>query len=377
MRKLNQSDFAVFLLGALVGIYGNWLISFFERLDFNPVYDWVFFVLLGLAVGSFVTFSTYLISAFRGKWRPSLFAGAHVSLTMVSFIFQSIFSLQHKYSLFENGVFWIIGTAIFFSIVPIEWISFRERKYILKTRWKKPKIGILNDMEWNVTNKEILTYTDVPPQKWKELFKSSSSYDIELINVNHNFDKYVAILNPYGGVYPETNLRNLSTLKKIIAFVDSGGVFVNIADIPTYWAYHVKLKRKVDTTKPIYTVSQNQLIPIRPFQLTPLMKELGLSVLNVSPLNQNFGGFSQNPTSIVSERIAILESNIENLVPTNRIGNIDTTAFFTVKYGEGDFLFSLIFLSHANHNQQAKETITKAIVQSTLKKLEEKIKLHK
>jgi hypothetical protein len=386
MRKLNERDFAAFLLGALVGIYGNWLISFFERLHFNLPFDWVFFTLLGLAIAAFVTFSTYIIAAFRDSWHPNVLAGSHIHLTFFCFLFQASF-ISGEPPITENMVFWVIGTAIFSTIVPIEWVTFRKQNHDLKQRWKNPKIGILNNVEWDATNKEILTYTDVPPEQWAQLFKKAG-LDAHLINLSQNLDYYVAILNPYGGAYPETNLRNLSELKKIIAFTGKGGVFVNIADIPTYWAYNKKLERKIDTTQPIFVTSNNHLVSRRLFELTPLMKELGLSILKVSPLPQNFSNFTTQKTNIFSERVAIMESNLQNVIPLNtivvvgqctdvecHISYVHVTAFFIAKYGAGDFIFSLIFLHDGKHSQQERDIIKKAIVQSTVVHLKEKIKL--
>lgn len=189
-------------------------------------------------------------------------------------------------------------------------------------------------------------------------------------------------------MYPEVDLRNLTILRKVLDFVDNGGIFVNVSDIPTYWAYHVKLKRKVDTTKAIFTYSNNQLTPIRPFQLTPLMKELGLSILNIR-LKQDFSSFSQSQVNIFSERVAIMESNLLKLIPENILVNVNgcsdekwdisylhLSAFFAAKYGEGDFIFSLAFLHNGIHSTQEKEIVKRAIVQASLNKIDEFSKLH-
>ena len=232
-------------------------------------------------------------------------------------------------------------------------------------------------MGWDSKNSEISGWTDTSPEDWAKLIKRSD-FNVKFIKINDDFDQFVAVLNPYGSVYPETNLRSLSSQRKLLSFVEDGGIFVNVSDIPTYYAYDVKLKRRVDTTKPIFRVNKDkQLLPIRLFQLTPLMKELGLSVLNLPPQPLNFKRFSELEIDIVSERVAVIESTIETLIPTIPIGKINTTAFFAVPYGKGDFIFSLLFLSHPSHNQTAKMTIKRAIVEVMSEKIKQKQKVHK
>ena len=260
-------------------------------------------------------------------------------------------------------------------------------EFVLKHRWKEPlKIGVLNDMKWDINNKEIFAWSDVPPNDWKngiERFAKEQkvSVEVELINVRRKFDSYTAILNPYGGVYPELDLKNFSTLEKIVDYVRDGGLFINVADIPSYWAYNPDLHRRLDITSPIYGISATpvrlQIVSTKPFELTPLMKKLGLRVLGFPKgIKQNLQSVTTTKTSsiIKSERLAIVESNVTSCIPTSRQLLMDgkvyemSTLFF-VKYGEGDFLFSLIWINATYHNHQARETIRNAICKFTVDKL--------
>ena len=85
-------------------------------------------------------------------------------------------------------------------------------------------------------------------------------------------------------------------------YVREGGVFANVADIPSYWAYNPDLHRKLDTTTAIYgtlqTPTGTQIFSTRPFELTPLAKKLGLRVAGISQ------GFPQNLSQILG--IAII-----------------------------------------------------------------------
>jgi hypothetical protein len=387
MPKLSESNVALFILGAFVGIYGNWLVSFFDKLQFSRIYDFNFFALFFLSIGVFVSFSLYLITAFRNVWNPSIWIGVTVFLTFICLLFPGAIPSNQ---LIGATVFWMFGVAILFSILAIEWAAFRKHVSDLKKRWKKkkPKIGIINDMQWDVHNREISNYTDVSPEQWRTSF-DESNWEAVLIDSRQNFDDFVAILNPYGGVYPESSVRKLTNLQKIMQFVEKGGIFVNIADIPTYWAYDPKLQRMVETTKPVYTYNNNQLVPVRLFESTPLMKEVGLSILNIR-IREDFGNFSQANVNIYSERFAIRESNVHSLIRDSAIlirpvsGNNDVTnisyvhltGFFIANYGEGDFLFSLAWLHDGNHTQQDKDVIRNAIVEATTRDIREKIRLH-
>lgn len=364
----------------MVGVYGGWLISFFDKLTFPPELNIDFYILFGLTLAAFLMFAAYFISAFVGRYSSNLFWVMHVTLTLACFLFQDSFIKHDQSALVQNMVFWVLGFLILCVILPMEWISSgRRHRRQTETRWNKPKIGILNDMKWDLNNTQISAWTDISPEEWRKLFKSSANFDVEFATVKDSFDRFVAVLNPYGGVYPEIDLKSFSTMKDILDFVKEGGLFINIADIPGYWAYDQKLKRKLDSTAPFYQIQNNQIIPLRPFALTPFMKELGLNVFNISnpPVQQNFGLFSNKSANVVSERVAIIEANMQSLIPTNPLGNRDTSAFFEVKYGEGDFIFSLIWLTHNLHTPQAKTIVRDAIIKATIDNLEQKIALHK
>jgi len=370
-----------FFLGVLVGIYGNWLISFLDRVVFPVQKDYVFYIQLGLVMTSFLTFVFYLMFAYIKKYYPSAIWVVHSILPLITFIFQDSFIKHQPELLSKNIVFWTTGFPILCLIFIVEFISMgRYHEYLLRKRWNPPlKIGILNDMSWDLSNTEIYTWTNVPVQRWATLLNHFPKVKTELIDVETSFDRYTAILNPYGGVYPEMDLSDLSILNKILDFVEEGGIFINIADIPAYWAYSKKLSRKIDTTPQIYEIEENQIRVARPFELTPLAKQLGVRILRVDtmPQPQEFSRYSDSNVSIFSKRIALVESNMEPCLPTHsistNIGEIETSAFFSVKYGEGDFVFSLIFINDEYHDEKAIETIINGITKKTIEKIFKRI----
>lgn len=242
--------------------------------------------------------------------------------------------------------------------------------------WRRshsPKIGILSDMGGVLKNREIYTWTNISPEGWRkeiEKLAENEKVKIELINVGRNFDPYTAIVNPYGGVYPERNLKNFETLNKIIEYVTGGGLFVNVADIPSYFAYNQLLRRRLDATPLIYGIKSMpngriQIIPVRPFELTPLMEKLGLRVLNIEEKLKPYDWdikFEDEFKEILNSRICkikvhravVVEKNVKAVVKPFKYRDKEITPFFFAKYGEGDFLISLIFVNCHNENVQSK-----------------------
>ena len=146
-------------------------------------------------------------------------------------------------------------------------------------------------MVWDLGNDEITAGTDISPNDWQKEIEGLArekgiKIDVDLITVENYFDRYNAIINPYGGVYPEKDIKTMKIQNKILNYVSEGGLFVNVAEILGYYAYNAYLDRRLDTTPPIYGIVQHDngsidLHPSRPFELTPFIKELGLRIYNV------------------------------------------------------------------------------------------------
>ena len=176
-----------------------------------------------------------------------------------------------------------------------QWLSRSYRK-------RYCRIGILNDKGWNSEFDKYSSWTDVPPCEWKSAIERimpshADGQWVDMISRDTLFDGYSAILNPYGGTYPESDLKTQITLHKIVEYVADGGVFVSIADIPGYYAYSFQLQRRVDMTPanwPIELAFQGKVLVFpfrgsarssltRYFARTPLMETLGLTVVGIQP----------------------------------------------------------------------------------------------
>ena len=232
-------------------------------------------------------------------------------------------------------------------------------------------------MGWDAGYRQYSSCTGVSPQVWKDAIEKvglsqAAKLEVRLINRDAVFDKHAAILNPYGGVYPESNLKTQFTMGKTIEYVENGGLFVNIADVPGYYAYSPQLRRRLDITPPIWRMEDTpegvQVSPVRPFMLTPLMETLGLVVSGTEPFPwQVVGGpvFSKaigDVGKIEVERVVAVERNVQSLIQPRKLNGTDSTPFFTVPYGNGRFLMSLMYLDRPE-NELMKDAIANALVQ--------------
>jgi hypothetical protein len=242
--------------------------------------------------------------------------------------------------------------------------------YNLWRRRTASKIGILNDMGWDLRNKEICTGTGISPMEWKEELKGlvrNKGIEVDFISVGNYFDMYNAIINPYGGVYPEYDLRNFKIMNRILNYINEGGLFVNVADIPCYFACNPSIKpwRKIDTAlrdapyayKVYKEESKEELIiPIKRFplfELTPFTRELGVDVyktekenlpidLGLLELENGFEKVSDiSSINVKVRRVAKVKEYLDPIIKSKKMEKV--TPLFFVRYGDGKLLSSLIW----------------------------------
>jgi len=247
-------------------------------------------------------------------------------------------------------------------------------------RQQRLKIGILKDIPKN--EEEGWVHTNVYQEKWKDEIErqvKNKEIEVKLIAVKDNFDPYTAIINPYGGVYPEHNLGKLETLDKILKYVEEGGLFVNVADIPGYFAYNELLKRKLDITPPAFWAIRpdGKIEPIRPFDRTPLMEKVGLRAYSVNgtwkiefeDICKDILGLGIKGTNV--RRVVVIEKNVKSVVkPIQIIDEEKRTPIVFVEYGDGEFLLSLIWINEQDRSVKEKlvTALAKLIVHATQRK---------
>jgi hypothetical protein len=259
--------------------------------------------------------------------------------------------------------------------------------HVLEKRAKQPfQIGILNDMGDFVSGADYYVWTDAGLDAWKKALESAAQelgvrVSVSFVKATESFDKFSAVMNPYGGAYPEVDLGKLTTLHTILNYVSEGGLFVNVADVPTYWAYSPLLGRRVDNTPsteiPLVRGDKTVILPYRSFFRTPLVSELGLKAFNVEKTNieQNLDSIldSPEPIAVRASRVVGVEYNVESCVPTLRLTIGDDSGDFSqivyVKYGNGKFLLSLAWIRAPFQNEHTKARMPDAIAKLTLQAL--------
>jgi hypothetical protein len=213
------------------------------------------------------------------------------------------------------------------------------------------KIGILADIDWKPEEWDN-AWSDITPEEWKQEIEGNAKQNnlkvkVKLISTARNLDPYTAILSPYGGVYPEADIKNSESLNKIFNYVSEGGTFINVSDIPGYWQYNPKLKRMLDATPPIYYGVE----AIRKFELTPFMERMGLKAYNTerAPVHdwkvefvEGFNALNKAGMQIKVQRTIAVEKNVKPIIKPIRVEGIgEMTPLCLVYYGKGIFIISL------------------------------------
>lgn len=261
-------------------------------------------------------------------------------------------------------------------------------------RWRKRLIGILSDAG-EVEDRISSSCTDIGLLDWQNQIEraaqaNSRKVKVKLIKTQDDFTPYRAILNPYGGAYPERDVVRLETLDKILEYVNDKGLFVNVADIPGYYVYNFFI-RHIHEAAPLTSVSD----PKRPpFWLGPFMQKLGLGPdvhkvetvdFENKPANigekdfQNWEGEFEAHYGIPGKRmlrvhrVVVIERNARNVVPIMQPKTIDNkrvTPVFFARYGKGKCLVSLPLLGDHPDKQAdfMKEKLTKILLDIVCKK---------
>lgn len=263
---------------------------------------------------------------------------------------------------------------LLFGFGTIEKVVSEARVRFRNSRFICPKVAIFTGVSQNFKSEIPLVWTDISPEEWKNEIEEiarelGKNIKVNLIFSVGSFDSYNAILNPYGGNYPETSFDNFPVYNKILNYIRSGGLFVNVADIPTYWAYNPHLKRMLDRTPAVYGISGEE---VRFFNRVYLMQELALRVQNIEQLQppilpfqmlERYSSLGVDITNLLASRAAFIEGNVESVVQPIRVGDQDMTPLFFCNYGDGRCLISLSFLNDAfSQNRPLKTVIAKLVV---------------
>ena len=93
-----------------------------------------------------------------------------------------------------------------------------------------PKVAIFNGVSQKYNSEIPLVWTDISPEEWKNEIEEIAKERGEKIKVKlvfsvESYDSFNAILNPYGGNYPETSFGNFPVYNRIL----DKGVSISLA----------------------------------------------------------------------------------------------------------------------------------------------------
>lgn len=286
------------------------------------------------------------------------------------------------------------------------------RKMLRCFREKWPAIAIIGDLPWAPDAAEkrthIWAWPAMNPSVWysriiEEAKQSNLKVAVDLIQIKRPWtrlflDRYNAVLNPYGSVYPEIDIKQVSVLNTILDYVLSGGLFINVADIPFYWAYDPEREVLYDLVKythqyvPFEYESNDCVLRLKsghiksfgPFPETPFLTELKINVINTETIinrkiEPNYSTLKvkeqsfhvKDLDSVAINRAVVVEKTSEYgsslSVQTGRVQSIveeidrngqALTPICYVNFGKGRFLVSLVFLDYEKQSEESKSQIT-------------------
>lgn len=274
--------------------------------------------------------------------RVATFDGNVESLTIVRF------AIIYLVILLISGV--IAVFAYNYPEDPIKYFSLKQR-----VKNKKLKIGIFNDIPWTDTD-ENHSWNNIKPEIWLKKYQekfNQKNVEVEFVTIEANFDEYDVLLNPYGGVYKDTDLDKRPVLNRILDFVKTGGVYLNVSDTPFYYTFREELGYRVESR-----IQGIYLGHPFPGQITPLTRELNFYCTQhiQVEVNEKFSSAYDNLEKedkpiIKMFRFSPLDgTGLESIYEPLTYQNKQYTSLFFVPYGNGHFLVSLLpfYLSEDN-----------------------------
>lgn len=254
-----------------------------------------------------------------------LLAGAIISLV----------SIQYQEEILENIGFFliVIGMLLLWGIGIAEWIPRLLYWIVRKINQRCHYVCIYAPYEIKPNNS---SWVEVKLEKIVGILKDNKvRYRIH--RNDSAFKEYPIILNPYGGTYPENNISTLESLNSIFKYVREGGTYINIADIPFYYAYDKNLGRRIDTTPLAGDFNLE-----RSFLKTIMTQRLNHFVFGIT--------YGEDYDKGVSRIIQLTETS-KNLFGKSRFQDGpsgDYTPVIKIPYGKGYFIFSTLSIISGN-----------------------------
>jgi len=343
----------------------------------------------------------------------------------------SVLILSRSLNVFSNAQMDSLGLSVWIALVAgvlavlyaaglIEEVL--TRPVLLQYGKIFPTIAVVSDLDWKEKGTYVWSWEKMSPDEWKfkiasSANKSRANLKVKPIKITRRrtrwfLDRYVIIVNPYGAVYPELDIKELTIWSRIRDYVFHGGMFASVADIPFFYAYDPRRKIRYDTGKKVHEyvpstvipeVKDNKLTLIRiqegfrsyiPFSETPFALEVKVGIFNTEKapdmanrllsLKSDFRLGELRPvtinralgTSTVDEYGVRHEiDHVRSIVEEVRLNLDMVSPICFIYFGRGKFLVSLLFLGENVQSEVACEDITNLLCNLFLKEAEERSRI--
>lgn len=232
-------------------------------------------------------------------------------------------------------------------------------------RWRRRKvpwpIGIISGYEYPKARGRRCrpAYSSKTPEDWIEFLerrrqKGKPLFVVKLIHSSEVHERFAVVFNPFGEVFPDSDLEELTDFRKLVDFVRGGGVFVNCGGYPFYYNWNYGLRRMVDTTPRTTSISvvQQRGIAVTSTELfhdSLAFKHFGLFIKNGTVTSQRrsvhqsdedkirFGDLTATEGALVVKEFRALEKETPNLLPGLRSqrDNREVYPLAAVQVGDG------------------------------------------
>ena len=311
----------------------------------------------------------------------------------------------------------MLGLTVGFMLL-LHGVGALQAGFCRALRWyriRKPSIAILADLPWSAEKGTFAwAWSKMTPNEWyfrlrKKLEERGINAKIKLIKITKPWtrwflDRHNVILNPYGSVYPEVNIKELTVWRSILHYVLNGGIVVNVADIPFYWAYDPKREIRYELVRYFHqyvpttyklerekaVLMKGKIISFGPYPETPFLQQLRINIINtefyregqIIPYfhklkfkllnHEELDNVAINRAIVIGEirrvkrndgrietRREIHVKHVESLVEDIQSpdGNFIITPLCRIYFGKGEFITSLLYLEYDKQPEDVKERI--------------------
>ncbi|MBL8015339.1 MAG: hypothetical protein JNK26_04090 [Candidatus Doudnabacteria bacterium] len=245
----------------------------------------------------------------------------------------------------------ILGLALSIALYAHNYPSDPVKHFALKTRRKSKtvRVGIFNDIPWTENEDTNHSWNNIKPEVWKSVFLenylNNGHVIVDMVNTGSNLYEYDILVNPYGGLYKDSNLDKRPVLNKILDYVKEGGLYINVSDTPFYYTFREELGYRVESR-----IQGVYLGHPFPGQITPLTSELNFYCTQHlhGEISESFTDdykyleLHEKPKIKMFRFAPVTGTGIKSIYePVIRDGKEYSSLFFA-RYGDGSFLISLL-----------------------------------